>query len=359
MRLARAELMWATWYLARRRVREILFAASIVAGSQLAGKVSAQAVESTATRSTSPPAVQAPSRADTGSPEAALETLMRQTAERLAAANAMPELTGSGPYPAMLEVDLALPDATIYRPADLARLGSTKLGVLIWGNGGCSNDGASARAHLAEIASNGYLVIAPGKPLSSPTTASGAPTPQLMKTTIQDLRTALDWVLAENDRSGSPYFGRIDAAAVAAAGHSCGGMLAILLGQDSRVKTVIVHNSGIFPVLPDNPPLVMHEERLNGLRCPVLFVLGGKSDIAWKFGVDAFTKVRSPAVLASREVGHGGTFSQLHGGEAAKVGIDWLEWQLRGDKKASATFVGPNCRLCGDPHWTIEKKGLD
>lgn len=289
-----------------------------------------------------------------------LEMMIRQTGARLAAANATPELTGSGPYPAMLELDLALPDATIYRPADLSRLGERKLGVLIWGNGGCSNDGASARAHLAQVASHGYLVIAPGKPLTGPVTAPGAPTPQLMRTTIQDLRRALDWALAENDRAGSPYYGRIDPAATAVAGHSCGGMLAILLADDPRIKTVIVHNSGIFPVLPDNPPLVMHDERLNGLRSPVLFILGGKSDIAWNFGVDAFTKVSSvPAVLVSREVGHGGTFSQPHGGEAAKLAIDWLEWQLRGDKSASATFVGAGCGLCSDPHWTIEKKRLD
>ena len=41
-------------------------------------------------------------------------------------------------------------------PKDLAALGAEKLGVVAWGNGGCSEDGASSRLHLLEIASHGY-----------------------------------------------------------------------------------------------------------------------------------------------------------------------------------------------------------
>ena len=66
-----------------------------------------------------------------------------QDAQRAAAA-AMPDSTGTGPYPALKEMVASLPDHVVYRPADLAALGSRKLGVLVWGNGGCSADGASA-----------------------------------------------------------------------------------------------------------------------------------------------------------------------------------------------------------------------
>jgi dienelactone hydrolase len=259
----------------------------------------------------------------------------------------------------MLERDLALPDATIYRPANLQGLGGRKLGVLIWGNGGCSNDGASAQAHLAEIASHGYLVIAPGKPLSAPGTAPGAPAPQFMKVSISDMRAALDWALAENGRAGSPYYKQIDPSAVAVSGHSCGGMLAILMGQDPRVKAVIIHNSGINSPLPDNPPLVLHRERLQGLHTPVLFVLGGKSDVAWPWGQQAFEDINKvPVFVGSLDVGHGGTFRQPHGGAAAQVATDWLEWRLRGDPQAAHTFEGADCKLCVDPKWTVRKKGM-
>lgn len=287
-----------------------------------------------------------------------LELMMQQTAARLSAANASSELRGSGPYPAMMEGDLALPSATLYRPADLSRLGSRKLGVLIWGNGGCSNDGASARAHLAEIASHGYLVVAPGKALTGPTPMA-APAPEFMAVTISDMRAALDWALAENHRRGSPYYQRIDERAVAVSGHSCGAMLAILLAEDARVHAVIIHNSGVNPVIPDRAPLMMDMERLRGLHTPVLFVMGGRTDVLWQIGQNSYAAVTHvPAMLVSLDVGHGGTFDQPHGGEAARVAVEWLEWQLRGDRSAAHTFVGADCRLCTDSRWTVQRRGI-
>ena len=53
--------------------------------------------------------------------------------------------------------------------------GRTKLGVVAWGNGGCSDDAASSRFHLLEIASHGYLVLASGRILErSGRAAAGA-----------------------------------------------------------------------------------------------------------------------------------------------------------------------------------------
>jgi hypothetical protein len=86
-------------------------------------------------------------------------------------APAGPDTPGTGRYPSMKEEDPSLADHTVYRPADLAAMGKQKLGVVAWGNGGCSDDAASTRFHLLELASHGYLVIASGKILSGP----GAP----------------------------------------------------------------------------------------------------------------------------------------------------------------------------------------
>ena len=63
-------------------------------------------------------------------------------------------------------------------------------------------------------------------------------------------------------------------------------------------------------------------------------------------------------MLANLPVGHGGTFSKPMGGAIAHVAVDWLEWQLKGDKVAARTFMGENCRLCSGTDWTIEKKGF-
>src|SRR4051794_28734500 len=80
-------------------------------------------------------------------PPAQPPTAADAQAQRAAAA-AMPDSTGTGPYPSIKEMVASLPDHVVYHPANLAALGSHKLGILVWGNGGCSADGASARHHL-------------------------------------------------------------------------------------------------------------------------------------------------------------------------------------------------------------------
>ena len=91
--------------------------------------------------------------------------------ERQAELNKRPDTPGTGRFAAMKEEVASLPRHVVYRPKDLGALGTTKLGVVAWGNGGCSDDAASSRFHLLEIASHGYLVIASGRILSGP----GAP----------------------------------------------------------------------------------------------------------------------------------------------------------------------------------------
>src|SRR5689334_8798056 len=57
-----------------------------------------------------------------------------QVVEGMQRYNAMPDGAGTGAFPAMKEVDPRLPDHTVYRPANLARIGKGKLGVVGWGN---------------------------------------------------------------------------------------------------------------------------------------------------------------------------------------------------------------------------------
>ena len=274
---------------------------------------------------------------------------------------------GSGRYPAVMEVDPSLPRHVVYRPADLAALAGRKMPIYVWGNGACSDDGASVRNHLLEIASYGYLVIAPGfvgdelarVRASRPAAQPGAP--PAMPTSTQDLRDGLDWALAQNERAGSPYRGRLDADAVAASGFSCGGVQAIELAtSDPRVKALIVQNSGLFPEGAARlPGMDLGKAALADLRTPVLYIQGGPTDIAWENGYDDFTRIgHVPIALVGLPVGHGGTYHDPHGGAAAAIALDWLEWQLRGSGDASRSFLGENCRLCTVPGWTIERKGF-
>jgi predicted acyl esterase len=287
-------------------------------------------------------------------------------AEQRARLDAIPDTAGDGPYPALKEEVASLPDHVIYRPADLDSV-KRKLGLYIFGNGACSNDGASSRLHLLEIASHGYLAIAPGRIRSGPgaTTPPSQPerpaapsggTQKLPKppTTSADLLSALDWALAQNQDARSPYHARIDPKAVAISGFSCGGLQALQIAADPRVKTLIVMNSGIFN---DNTQGIsgidVSKSLLDKIHTPTLYILGGETDIAHANGMDDFKRIRHvPAYVGNViGVGHGGTYWQPNGGKAAAAVVAWLNWQLRGDSRAAKTFVGKDCGLCKDPAW--------
>ena len=282
--------------------------------------------------------------------------------------NKMPDTVGTGKYPALKEEVASLPDHVIYRPADLSALGTDKLGVLVWGNGGCSADGAGGRLHLAEIASHGYLAIASGRILSGPgappnagpamPAPGGAIPPPATK--AASLTEAIDWALKENARAGSSYFGRINPRWIAVSGWSCGGLQALQIAADSRVHAVIIHSSGIFnsganPI----PGMDVTKSALAKLHTPVIYILGGPTDIAYANGEDDFKRIEHvPVMVANLDVGHAGTFMQPNGGREASVAVSWLDWQLKGDAQAAKRFTGPDCGLCKDPQWRVESKNF-
>jgi len=285
-------------------------------------------------------------------------------AKAMAEANQVPDTPGDGPYPAVMELDPALPNHVIYRPADLKPFAGGKLGVFAWGNGGCADDGASQRQQLAEIASYGYLVIAPGKWRSGPNAKVGQEPPRTPPpgerlpppaTSAVDVKAGLDFAL-----SATKYAKLIDKKAVALGGFSCGGLQALSLAADPRISTLVVQNSGIF-----NSPtesiggMKLSKDTLKTIHTPVMYLLGGPKDIAYVNGSDDVKRIdQVPLAFVNLPYGHGGTYSKPMGGSAASIVVDWLEWRLRHNTGAARSFVGANCRLCVNPETTIERKNF-
>jgi hypothetical protein len=305
----------------------------------------------------------APQQAPPGAPPGD-QAAFRRAQEEL---NKVPDTPGDGPYPAIIETDPSLPNHVIYRPANLAPFQGGKLPVVAWGNGACADDGTAHRFHLAEIASYGYLVIAPGpwrsgpaakapRAPQAPAPGGGLPPPA---TTTADVKAGFEWAIAQNAKAGSKYRGKIATNEIAVSGHSCGGLQAIELAADPRVKAVVINNSGVFNAGAPIPGMSVSKDMLKKFHTPVIYILGGPTDIAWENGNDDYNRIQGvPAALASLPVGHGGTFSKPMGGAVAHVAVDWLEWQLKGDKTAARTFLGENCRLCSGTEWTLKKKGF-
>jgi dienelactone hydrolase len=272
---------------------------------------------------------------------------------------------GSGAYPALYEARADLPDHVFYRPTRLASLGRAKLGIYVFGNGGCSADGTSSRNHLLEIASHGYLVIASGVIPDAAQPAVPPPPPAAPGAKLQAatptaaLVEAIDWAVRENDRAGSPFFHRIATDEVAVSGWSCGGLQALSAAQDPRVRTAVIMNSGFFPADSPIGGVVSDKKLLGTLRGSVLYILGGPTDIAAANGTDDYRRIAGiPAALVNIPVGHGGTYMQPHGGLAAQVVTAWLDWRLKGSAAARARFSGRDCGFCRDRRLTLERKNF-
>lgn len=124
----------------------------------------------------------------------------------------------------------------------------------------------------------------------------------------------------------------------------------------------MVCNSGLFisPIeaMPNMP--MPTKDRLKQIHTPVLYMLGGKSDIAYENGMDDFYRINHvPAFACNLEVGHGGTYNQPYGGEYGVVATAWLMWTLKGDEEAAKMFVGKDCGLSKREGWTFEKQNMD
>lgn len=276
-----------------------------------------------------------------------------------------PDLPGTGAYPAIKRVDKWFPDHVLYRPADLGRLGGKKLPVLLWGNGGCANDGASGRHHLLEVASHGYLAIAPGPIMSGPDAPPEAQRPRPGTpggaTTWQQVNAGLDLADKANADPKSPYYQRLDLKNVAVGGHSCGGLQALNVAlKNPRIKTLMMHNSGLFNSATPMPIQDgVTKASLANLRVPTIYILGGPTDIAYPNGMDDYKYItNAPVMVANIETGHQASFADTNGGIVAQVSVDWLDWMLKGDKRAGERFRTAKCLLCTDPEWTVESKNL-
>ena len=262
---------------------------------------------------------------------------------------------GTGPYKAIMTEAKGFEAHTIIAPQDLTPFNAKKpLPVLVWGNGACSNSPFEHIKFLSEIASYGYLVLATGY---IPMTDEWYRGP--MSKSEQQIES-IDWAYAQNADPNSPYYQKLDVKNLCIAGMSCGGLQSLFNCADPRISTVMICNSGLFNQQNANQAVggmpMPPKEKLNELHTPIIYILGGEPDIAYQNGMDDFHRISHvSAYAANLPVGHGGTYSQPHGGEFAIVAKAWLDWQLMGDKKAAKMFVGKNNELSQRKDWTLEK----
>lgn len=274
---------------------------------------------------------------------------------------------GTGPYKAvMYEID-GFKEHTIFAPKDLSVFNAKKaLPVLVWGNGGCANSPRGHEKFLNDIASYGYLVLATGiMPKQDAPRGMGGMGRGNQSRSEQQVES-MDFAFAQNADKNSPFYQKIDTKNICISGMSCGGLQALFNCFDPRVTSIMICNSGLFeqpegdqgganarrmPGMPSVP-----KAKLKEIHCPIIYILGGESDIAYANGMDDFKRIdHVPAIAVNLPVGHGGTYNQPNGGEFAIIARAWLDWQLKDNQEASKMFVGDKPAILDRPDWTLQK----
>ena len=132
------------------------------------------------------------------------------------------EKGGRGAWPAVAQSRADLRTHTLYRPVSLP---PEPLPLLIWGNGGCSDNGLVHDKFLRNIASHGYIVIAADFPLTNYFAPGG---PYLGDVVNQpgDVSFLINYMLERNLKSGDSLYQHVDPQRIGVFGLSLGGMTA-------------------------------------------------------------------------------------------------------------------------------------
>jgi predicted alpha/beta-hydrolase family hydrolase len=236
----------------------------------------------------------------------------------------------------------------VFRPTNPAAVGHP-MPVVAFGNGACAHtNNNEVIGALTFIASHGFVVVDIGSVNNTSNgLSSGSPMPSL-------LTDAISWAERENARGGAALYQRLDLAKVAVAGHSCGGLEALVAAEDARVKSVVSLDSGFFSDGSFGYP----RSELSKLHTPALFMDGGPSDIAYDNTRANYNLATVPSVLAEQsQAGHTGFIFGSQMNEGMTVVVQFLDFTLNGTASARSYILGPG-GLATRPNWTVQSKNF-
>ncbi len=217
---------------------------------------------------------------------------------------------------------------TVYYPTELGRAG-LKHPIILWGNGSGTTPSMYAGL-LRHWASHGFIVAAAN------TTNAG---------TGAEMLDGAMWLIEENARAGSPFFEKVETSRIGASGHSQGGAGAITVGANPIVRTTI-------PIEPG---------RIRGatkdLKGP-MFIIGGAADTVVVPDMLVVPRyMEATQIEAVCGVLDGATHLEPLGDGGGMRGYPtaWFRFHLMSDMSAREAFYGPECEICTDPMWTVQR----
>ena len=165
---------------------------------------------------------------------------------------------------------------------------------------------------------------------------------------------AIAWITTRAREKGTDYYKNVDLDKIAAGGQSCGGAQTMRIAGDDRVKTYLMLNAG----MGDMTMAGASAGSLDSLNGQVVYIVGGDSDIATKNALMDYERISEvPVAFANMlDGGHMGTYAEEYGGAFAKMALDWLNWQLKGEDRSAVFLEGD---LSDYPGWTVKSKNFE
>jgi hypothetical protein len=227
---------------------------------------------------------------------------------------------------------------TVYMPTMLAPNGA-KNPIVGWMSGGATTH--DLYPLLPRLATQGFVVVCAN-------VAPGIGEEVMLGKQIMD---GIDWVLAENMKSDSMFFGKLDATKIASMGYSMGSLSTFTIANDPRLTTT-VHISG------GN----MDAQRINNLHAPAAFICGipGDSscsilddncDIAAANCETDYAGAKTPVFYVNFSGGHLGILVPPTEDQIGALAAMWLRWKLMSDRSLDGKFLGDQCEVCKDKTW--------
>ncbi|HEY2731232.1 MAG TPA: hypothetical protein VGK52_14920 [Polyangia bacterium] len=250
-----------------------------------------------------------------------------------ASATAWPAVTdygAPGPFTVARDMNTGPGGAyDIFRPSTLGAA-NRRHPIVSWANGTLFSI-PDYQKLLEHWASHGLVVIA-----GHTTTTAGGGTH----------KAAIDWLVAENARAASPYFGVLDTAHVAASGHSQGGGATLAAGAQKPGPLALTTTLPLMPILSYES-----DTSIVGKQTAPMLNINATMDTRDPTGAVAmqiYTAAKAELVQAA--------FIGIH--EDAMTAamfaptLGWFRFRLMGDTQARAMFYPPGtCVLCRDAAW--------
>jgi len=230
-----------------------------------------------------------------------------------------------GPFtPTRIENGGSTGSSWVFYPEELGQNGM-KHPVFNWGPG-AGTQPSNYVDHLNRLASHGFVVISQA--------SSGNGGPEI---------AALDWMLAQNDEEGSPFYQKLDTTKVGAGGHSLGSLTTMAMASDERLNLYVLVCGGCMSGNGGCGAADIHGPTV---------ILGGDTDIGTPNYEGDYEEITSPVVFVTKaDTGHIPCARNNLGPWVA-----FMRWQWCGEEQWKPDFFDGGA-YCTDP-WTCKSKNF-